>query len=325
MPSTLATCLSHSLPDGRKLGYAIYGSSTPTSTILYMHGIPGSRLEGAYWHEQALQSGIRLVCPDRPGIGLSSTSTTGSLLDFAADCLHLLHSLQVKQVSLLGYSGGAAAALACAKYFITAQSEEKPDAPMPLTSVGIVAGMAPYEIARQYLSLPQKVIVNLAWYAPALAARLVDLGIGRCARDARSGDPEAEKAFSDLIARSIAGLEEHSKAVFHDNPECQQAFAQNLQEAYCGAGETAAVLRDAALLVQDWGIELSKLFSAGSVDLKLWYGADDANVRAEMGKELASYLGSKGQKVKYSELKGQTHFSMIPEHGAAILSSLIRV
>src|ERR1700712_1442651 len=41
------------LPDGRKLGYAQYGDLTGRP-ILYQHGIPGSRVEAARFHDLGL-------------------------------------------------------------------------------------------------------------------------------------------------------------------------------------------------------------------------------------------------------------------------------
>jgi hypothetical protein len=179
--------------------------------------------------------------------------------------------------------------------------------------------MAPYTIARPYLSLPQKVIVNLAWYAPAVASRLVDWGIGQTARDAQSGDETAQKVFSQTIERSLLGLDEHSKAIFEAQPEYKDMLVRNLQEAYSGEGGTRAVLHDASLLVQDWDVDFAKLPSP----LTLWYGERDANVRCEMGRDIAQLLKVDGKEVKYNELEEQTHFTIIPEKGGEILAALL--
>jgi pimeloyl-ACP methyl ester carboxylesterase len=148
------------LTDGRKLGYAIYGerSSSYSHTVIYMHGVPASRKEGAFWHSAALQAGVRLVCPDRPGIGLSSTRLGGwTLLDFADDCTRLLRSLNVKEVSILGYSGGGPSAMALG-YRLSCPSVEKEGMTtrIELRSIGLVAAMGPYHLAIDHLGLMQR-------------------------------------------------------------------------------------------------------------------------------------------------------------------------
>jgi hypothetical protein len=58
------------LPDGRKLGYAQYGSLTGWP-IFYLHGLLGSRIEAAFSHDMGLKLDARIVGVDRPGIGWS--------------------------------------------------------------------------------------------------------------------------------------------------------------------------------------------------------------------------------------------------------------
>jgi pimeloyl-ACP methyl ester carboxylesterase len=58
------------LRDGRRLGYAEYGAADG-KPVFFFHGMPGSRLfchpDGSI--PRAL--GMRIIAPDRPGIGLS--------------------------------------------------------------------------------------------------------------------------------------------------------------------------------------------------------------------------------------------------------------
>ena len=57
------------LSDGRKLAYAEYGKSDGYP-IFYFHGSPASRLEPLILGEQVLErSGLRIIAPDRPGMG----------------------------------------------------------------------------------------------------------------------------------------------------------------------------------------------------------------------------------------------------------------
>src|SRR3954453_12685143 len=59
------------LRDGRTLGFAEYGDPGGMPVICN-HGGLSSRLDVAPAHESAKQHRLRLLAPDRPGIGLSS-------------------------------------------------------------------------------------------------------------------------------------------------------------------------------------------------------------------------------------------------------------
>jgi hypothetical protein len=88
------------LPDGRKLGYAQYGSLTGHA-VLYMHGHPGSRLEGAHLHDLGLKLGARIIAADRPGMGWSSPHPDRTLLDYPEDLVHLADHLKLESYGVL--------------------------------------------------------------------------------------------------------------------------------------------------------------------------------------------------------------------------------
>jgi hypothetical protein len=88
------------LPDGRKLGYAQYGSPTGRA-ILYQHGHPGSRIEGAAFDELGLKLGARIIATDRPGMGWSSPHPSATLLDHPKDLEYLANHLKLEEYSVL--------------------------------------------------------------------------------------------------------------------------------------------------------------------------------------------------------------------------------
>ena len=88
------------LPDSRKLGYAQYGALTGKPIIVF-HGIPGSRLDGAFFHEKALKANARIISVDRPSIGWSSSHPDRKLLDHVRDVEHLADHLGLREYGVL--------------------------------------------------------------------------------------------------------------------------------------------------------------------------------------------------------------------------------
>jgi len=88
------------LSDGRNLSYAQYGSLTGKA-IFYLHGLPGSRAEGAYFHELGMELGARIIATDRPGYGLSSPHPGRTLLDFPKDLECLAKHLGLEEYAVL--------------------------------------------------------------------------------------------------------------------------------------------------------------------------------------------------------------------------------
>jgi hypothetical protein len=88
------------LPDGRKLGYAQYGSKAGRA-IFYLHGLPGSRIEAAAWDELGLKLGARIIAADRPGIGWSSPHPGRTLLGHPEDLEYLAKHLELEEYRVL--------------------------------------------------------------------------------------------------------------------------------------------------------------------------------------------------------------------------------
>ena len=84
--------LTVTLTDGRQLGYAEYGDSAG-HPVLFFHGIPGSRLQTADFHDVAKAQHCRLIGIDRPGMGLSSCNPQHTLLSWADDISSLVNHL----------------------------------------------------------------------------------------------------------------------------------------------------------------------------------------------------------------------------------------
>lgn len=103
------------LPDGRTLAYATAGDPDGTPVVFH-HGTPGSRLFAAVCADAAAAAGVRLVAPDRPGYGKSTSPPGGWAYDeWRADLHALLDAEGIDRAPLVGFSGGGPFALAAAE------------------------------------------------------------------------------------------------------------------------------------------------------------------------------------------------------------------
>lgn len=75
--------------------------------------MPGCRLEGRFFHEQAEHHGFRIITPDRPGIGQSDFQPGRTLLDYPEDIRQLIDALDIPRFIHIGWSSGGSRTLAC--------------------------------------------------------------------------------------------------------------------------------------------------------------------------------------------------------------------
>jgi len=101
------------LSDGRRLGFAEYGY-VRGKTILYFHGGISCRLDLAWAASHFASRGIKVIAPDRPGVGISDPKPDRTMIDWAADIEELMMQLELDDCALLGWSLGSAYVLPCA-------------------------------------------------------------------------------------------------------------------------------------------------------------------------------------------------------------------
>ncbi len=99
--------------DGRALTFESWGAPDGVPVFL-MHGTPGSRSGPHPRHSVLYRLGIRLIAYDRPGYGGSDPLLGRSVAHAAADVEVIADHLELDRFAVVGRSGGAPHALACA-------------------------------------------------------------------------------------------------------------------------------------------------------------------------------------------------------------------
>lgn len=235
------------LSDGRMLAFCEYGDRTG-KPVIFVHGWPGSRCGARLLDVEASKAGVRLIAPDRPGIGLSDPKPGRTLLDWSADVKELAHHLGVERISLIGVSAGMPYVLACC-YAI----------PGSIHKAAILSGMgrldAPGALEQMYAQA--RVVYSLGQRSSRFAA----LWVAMFARMVRN-------APGVVLEQQERGFCDADRAVFA-RAEVRQARLDDLQEG-CRQGAAAAQL-EVALHLADWGFPLGEI----TTEIFLWHGMLD--------------------------------------------------
>ncbi|MFJ8648149.1 alpha/beta fold hydrolase [Streptomyces sp. NPDC093546] len=99
--------------DGRHLMVERLGDPRGRPVFL-LHGTPGSRLGPAPRGMVLYQRGMQLIAYDRPGYGGSDRLPGRSVADVVQDVTAIADALELERFAVVGRSGGAPHALACA-------------------------------------------------------------------------------------------------------------------------------------------------------------------------------------------------------------------
>jgi pimeloyl-ACP methyl ester carboxylesterase len=279
------------LPDGRRLAYAEYGDPQGHPT-LYFHGLPGSRLEAVLAAESAARAGIRLIASDRPGIGGSDAQPHRTLVNWPTDVLRLVDHLRIPRFSIVGVSGGAPYAAACA-YAI----------PERLDAVVIVSGVAPFdghELLDDMLWV-NRIAVGAARRVPTLLRSVLwPAAILRW----------FPRSAIDLLGRALDSPDHEVIARSEIREALARSFAESLRQG--AQGNTEELL----ILARTWGFRLEDIV----LDVFLWHGERDRIVPASHGRALCRTL----RRARCEFLPAEGHFSLVIDHTADIFATLNR-
>jgi len=252
------------LPDGRGLCYAEYGDPQGTPTFFF-HGWPGSRLLGRLVHEAAQTRHIRIIAPDRPGIGRSDPKPGRRLLDWPADVLALADRLGLDQFDVVGYSNGGPYALACAARL-----------PARLTATAVISGMGPSDSPEARQALPFEV---RAFFAVNRRAPMISrLGVRVLSVGARQF-----QAFMAAQMWAVAPPPDRAvlrrKDVFNS---LKAEYAESFRPGPHGLDHEISIIRS------PWGFDLSEV----GRKILLYHGEADANVPVALARRVAAALPS---------------------------------
>jgi len=142
------------LRDGRVLAWDEYGDLGGRA-VLWFHGAPSCRLEGRLFAEWASANGVRVIVPDRPGMGRSTPSPGATVGSWSSDVVALLDHLGLARVSVMGGSGGGPYVLGLAACW-----------PERVDDVVVLAGGGVDPAGRGASGWVDRVAGWLAWRAP---------------------------------------------------------------------------------------------------------------------------------------------------------------
>ncbi|HEX5838348.1 MAG TPA: alpha/beta hydrolase [Anaerolineales bacterium] len=283
------------LTGSRILGYDDRGPSSGRP-LFYFHGSPSSRIESRmYISDQMLEAlHVRMIVPDRPGLGLSTFQPGRSLLDWPQDVLALADHLKMDRFSILGYSLGGPYGAACA--FAIKQR---------LMRVGIVSGAAMFTLpelttninegTRSFLFMPRD--------KPWLSRLYLGIMLGVLPR----------LAPGSFVAGAASILPEVDRKIVQSDSTFRDGFIAMVREATRQG--TRGAFWESLLTVTQYGFQLQDI----QIPVHLWHGEADKNIPVEMARFMAAAI----PKCEARFYPQEGHLSLFKNHAEEIIGALV--
>lgn len=279
------------LPDGRTLAYADFGPNDG-QPVIYFHGSPSSRLEPLFLNNDILtRFNLRIIAPDRPGMGGSDFLPGRSFSHWPADVIALADSLGIKQFAVMGNSGGGPYVAVCAAKI-----------PERLRSAVIVSGgwRMDWPEAKAGMPFPNRLVMNLARYAPWLL-RLMLSAMGGIALG------EREKELAQMKKRMPpADYETLTK------PGQLEAFGQSIRESLRQG--TKGATWDLQQYVHEFDFRLDEI----RMPLTWFHGEKDVNSPIALVRKVVKDLAT----IRLITYPDEAHLSTLINHQEEIGQAL---
>lgn len=280
------------LPDKRRLAYTEFGKPDGVP-VLYFHGAPSSRLEPLLIGDDAIaRLGLRLISPDRPGLGQSDFQPKRGFSDWVQDVTFLADALGLKKFAVLGNSGGGGYAAVCAARI-----------PERLQNVVIVSGgwrMNQPE-AMKNLPIRNRLVFILAERAPFLLKPILNMMAAPSQGEARQ-----------QLAQLKPTLHPADYAIFQQ-PGKLEALNQSIGEAMRQG--TKGAEWDLRLYVREWGFRLDEI----RMPLKLFHGEQDMNAPIALVRKMTAQLPT----AQLITFENEAHLSTFNNHLDEIAQALV--
>lgn len=238
------------LRDGRILSYREYGDLSG-KPLLSCHGGLVSGLDIAWADKAAKKAGVRIISPDRPGVGGSSFQKNRQLSDWPKDVEQLLDHLEIKTCVVMGWSMGGQYALACGYAFSGRVSK-----------ILIVAGCLDLSLRKTFVELnPMDRKFSRMSHKIPLFARLVYRSMWVVARFL----PKTWQHYS------IKSLTSTDKKIILEEPI--ENFVDPMVQAL---GYPKGMVQEYEVFIRSWGFDLEDIV----IPVAVWQGSEDTLVPA---------------------------------------------
>jgi pimeloyl-ACP methyl ester carboxylesterase len=279
--------------NGQRVAFNEYGTSHG-ERVIFCHGWPSSRSMAELTEEAARELRVRVISPDRPGMGGSTFARHRSLLDWPPLVSELADFLGIAKFRMLAISGGAPYAYATGWAM-----------PERVHAIAVVSG-APH-IAE--LDDRAGLLALYRWLLRAhaqLPPRLAQLGF-HLARPFLSLRPP--RRSRSLLLKLLQPCDADS---LRDERAFEACF-----ESQRRAWETSAegVLADAEIYARPWGFSLREL----RVPVRMWHGDCDRSFSAALAQATAAQLPD----CKLRIIENAGHYSTPIRHMREILEDLM--
>jgi pimeloyl-ACP methyl ester carboxylesterase len=243
--------------NGRSLEVWEYGDPSG-HPVFFFHGLIGSHHQASYVTDSARQAGLRLIAPNRPGVGRSEFTVRASALATARDVEQLAQALGLAEFSVIGISGGTPYALAALHHL----------GPRVRT-VTVISGMGPMGLAGSLRGMDhrRRLFLEVGSRFPRLAAQAF-----QTASDRFRAGPEQ---FLDRLIRTWSAPD---RALFERN-EVYDLFMLDLHQVFA-QGIGAEGLAQELVLYRNYGFALREL--SADRPITLWHALSDTIVPPPM-------------------------------------------
>lgn len=267
--------------DGRLLRVETSGDPCGRPVFL-LHGTPGSRVGPRPRSMFLYQRGTRLISYDRPGYGGSDRQAGRRVVDVVQDVAVVADALELDTFAVVGRSGGAPHALACAALL-----------PDRVTRAAALVGLAPRDAE------------GLDWFAGMAPSNVNEF---------RTASTDPERFVARLIPRSAAirsdparlleelrsELTEDDRLIVSDTG-MRSMMLRNFREAL--RTSPYGWIDDALALTGPWGFDPADI----RVPVMLWHGGKDVFSPASH----ASWLADRIPRVRTVVEPTAAHFSAL--------------
>jgi pimeloyl-ACP methyl ester carboxylesterase len=280
------------LSDGTTVALSEYGDRGGVP-VFFCHGWPSSRTMAELAHDAAIELGVRLLSPDRPGIRDSQFQPDRRLIDWPPLLNQIADRRGIDRFRILAISGGAPYAYASG--WMSPERVEK---------IAVISGAPPLDELQDYDGLLpiHRRMLALRLTRPGLLKSLFHLARPFLAM-------RMPIRFRPLLLRFLQPCDAKVLRESHAFDVC----FESARKAWCSSAK--GVMTDAEIYATPWGFRLEEI----RVPITLWHGTKDRTFADLLAKDVASRLPN----CEFRLIEGAGHYSLPIRYIDQILADLL--